>query len=187
MTTLTAFNQKRKDEVLAQLHEHARLGQIVKGQYWVESDGVFCGCLAGCLTHDPDGGHSLFPDMFGIPEWFAHLIDAVFEGLPADDAMGWPVRVIAAIPAGFVWTDAVWQRLNADRLEVEVLREGSESFDLVNAVIEALRSGDMRAIDRAAGDAGAAQAAWDAARAGFWQREADRITGLWTPNKDATD
>ena len=166
-----------KAQVLAELAAHREADQIVQGDYW--SDGK--GCAVGCLTHDPTGGHDQYPIRWGIPEWFAHLEDRVFEGLDPDEARLWPERVMASIPVGVeIAADLV------DRLAVARLRSlldlaptwpGSVRDRVVGAiegVIAALESGDKDA--RSA----ARSAAWSAsadstAESAAWSAEADRI------------
>ena len=81
---------------LEQMEEHAAADQIVQGNYWRDGRG----CAVGCLTHDPAGGHHLYPVRWGIPEVLARLEDCIFEGLPVAAARTWPVRFLAAIPLG---------------------------------------------------------------------------------------
>ena len=98
--TMRAFHgdPALKASVLRQLAHHRRLDQIVQGTYWNESEHK--GCAVGCLTHARDGDHSLFPELWGIPEDMAHLMDRIFEGLTVDEARAWPQKFIRAIPVG---------------------------------------------------------------------------------------
>jgi len=89
----------QKRATLKQLREHRRLDQIVQGTYWI-GNGDGRGCCVGCLTHDPSGGHSLFPDRWGIPVNIAYLMDDLFESLPEEEAKDWPMRIMGAIPIG---------------------------------------------------------------------------------------
>jgi len=168
-----------KADVVAGVEAHAAADEIIQGQYWEGGKG----CAVGCLTHDPGGGHALFPGLFGLPVWFAYLVDTVFEELPAEAAKGWPLRVMSAVPVG-ADLDGLWMVLNAERLRVEVLPYAGDASGVVEAMLVALESGDSNAIAARAAltartprAAGAARSAWDAgaARAEFWVREADRI------------
>ncbi len=94
--TLAYEGTMTKEQTLAQLNAHAKADEIVQGQYWHGHKG----CAVGCLTHRPDGGHDIFPDMFGVPVSFAHLIDSLFEGLEPEEAKKWPLRIMSAIPDG---------------------------------------------------------------------------------------
>jgi hypothetical protein len=100
MTTLTYHgNVSEKKATLKQLRHHRMLDQIVQGMYW-EGNGDGRGCAVGCLTHDPNGGHDQFPERWGVPVQLAYLMDQIFEALPKDEAVEWPVRIMSAIPVG---------------------------------------------------------------------------------------
>ena len=189
-----------KAEVLQRVAEHKAADRIIQGHYWEEGgDGVFRGCAVGCLTHSIDstteegaGRHDLFPELFGLPEWFAHLVDAIHEGLPAGMAVDWPGRLMAAIPESVAIDEAFADRLSIRRLEEIVLPlRGSWPDSVRGQVVEAIEdvvlalkgpSADRRAAARAAAGA----AAWDAARdaAGSAARDAARAAA-WDAAWDA--
>lgn len=59
------------------------------------------GCSVGCFTRDPDGGHSKYPELLGLPVWLAYIQDAVFEELSAEnDRHWWHQAFFEAIPVG---------------------------------------------------------------------------------------
>ena len=153
-----------KEEVLEQLAEHARLDQIVQGRYWERSgpSSLFRGCAVGCLTHDPDGGHFMFPELFGLPVWFALLIDSVFEGLAVEDARLWPMRVMSAVPEGVVVDDSVRDLLAVRRLRELVLPlQDFWSEEVRGLVVEAV-DGVVLALETGEGLSAARSAAWAA-------------------------
>ena len=148
-----------KEETLDQLSEHARLDQIVQGRYWKHDEdggggpyGLLRGCAVGCLTHDRDGGHHKFPELFGLPVWFALLIDWIFEGLTVEEARLWPMRVMSAVPEGVTVDNSVKDRLAVRRLRELVLPLQDywpeEVRDLVveaiDGVVLALETGEGR-------------------------------------------
>lgn len=161
MTTPLAYHNDPalKERTLAQMRAHRAADQLIRGTYW---DG-HRGCAVGCLTHNPRGGHRLFPRRWGIPEVVALLIDHIFEMLwPLDEALAWPERILDAIPVGsdltMVWPQfAVW-------LLTEVIP--SESGTVVAALYQ-------RRIDGADPSATewqwAARAAWAATQAAWDQ------------------
>ena len=100
-STLAAFQGAiTKDRVLTSLRQHREKDRIVQGTYWSKGRG----CSVGCMLHDFFPGREddlgLFPEAFGIPEDLAHLNDIIFEGLPVEYALDWPLRFITAIPIG---------------------------------------------------------------------------------------
>ena len=197
-----------KVDVLAQLAAHRAADQIVQGDYW--SDGK--GCAVGCLTHDPTGGHDRYPIRWGIPEWFAHLEDRVFEGLDPDEARLWPERVMASIPVGVEIGDDLVDRLAVARLrsllDLAPSWPGSVRDRVVGAiegVIAALESGDKDALSTARSTARSARSAWsasarsaadsaawsadsaDSAESAAWSAEAARIIAALEALTPATE
>jgi len=83
-----------KNDILSQLADHASADEIVKGQYWEEGKG----CAVGCTIHS--NNHTEYEKLFGIPEVLARLEDTIFEGLPNEAAMKWPIKFMSAIEPG---------------------------------------------------------------------------------------
>ena len=175
-----AFTETVKADMLGQLRQHYEADEIVQGQYWEYGKG----CAVGCLTHDPRGGHGKFPELFGLPEQFARLIDAVFEGLPSDVAKEWPLRVIGSVPAGAVLDQTFFDGLAVARLHrVLSLQDLWTAADrelvvpAIEGVILALETGEGLAAAESAAEYASASAAeyaaqnaaesaaWSAARA----------------------
>ncbi|MGH7750074.1 MAG: hypothetical protein ACREQ5_35705, partial [Candidatus Dormibacteria bacterium] len=106
MTMLAYGGSVPKPAILAQLEAHRAADQIVKGLYWEAGKG----CAVGCTVHGSD--HVLYEPMFGVPQMLARLEDTIFEGLPADLAMAWPIRFMSAIREGADLSLVGWQFLN---------------------------------------------------------------------------
>lgn len=171
-------NSAIKADTIVRLEAHRAADEIVKGHYWHNGTG----CAVGCLTRDPEGGHDKFPDLFGMPEWFAYWQDRVFEGLPAGLAKEWPVRVMSAVPVGVELGDQFRHMLLADMFERVVLpnraRWGTNEqqvTDAVQGVITALRTGENLEAARSAAWSAAKSAeeyaAWSAAWSTAWSAE----------------
>lgn len=87
-------DQMLKDLMLLSLQDHYDADEIVKGQYWEGGKG----CAVGCTIYSDQ--HKDYETLLGIPEWLAHLEDAIFEGLPNGKAKHWPIRFMSAIKTG---------------------------------------------------------------------------------------
>ena len=98
-------SQEMKAALLTKLRAHAQADHIVKGQYWENGKG----CAVGCTIESSD--HSLYESRFGIPQMLARFEDAIFEGLPNELAMTWPIRFIEAVPLGKDLLNVQWQML----------------------------------------------------------------------------
>ena len=88
------------EQLLASLAAHRKAGNLVQRIYWNQGRG----CGIGCSIHDFSPGnessHDTYQELFGIPYVLARLQDAIFEGLPYEDAEKWPERFVRAIVDG---------------------------------------------------------------------------------------
>jgi hypothetical protein len=147
---------------LAQMRAHRAADALVQRQYWADGRG----CAVGCLTHDPDGGHTQYPVRWGIPEAIAHLEDRIFEGLPVFDAQEWPVEFLYAIPLGADLS------LVAPRFLLALLTDPEHGAALCTAegsVARAAVEGVARLLGRVIAGEVVDGAAWErAAKAAVW-------------------
>jgi hypothetical protein len=107
-------NDQLKQDLLYQLQSHYAHDQIIKGHYWQNGKG----CHVGCCIHS--NSHKDMSNFFGLPEWICYLFDNIFEGLPNDDAMRFPLESIQAIPVGVCLQPvlhklAIWRLLDPER------------------------------------------------------------------------
>ena len=180
MTALIAFHgdEQVKADLLARIDAHYRADEITQGVYWERGKG----CAVGCMTHDPDGGHEKFPELWGIPAQIAYLADSIFENLPAAEAKKWPRRLIEAIPVGADLT-RVWDRWAAWMLAD--LAAQPDALDCVRAMADLFHraaNGDEPSEQEWTTAARGAWAAWDAWTAwGAWDaRAAWAARDAWT-------
>ena len=171
MTTVprsTAYfnDEKLKEKIVAQVLGHQEADEIIKGQYWEDGKG----CAVGCITHTDidDNPHEALEAMTGIPEWCAHLIEGLFEGLPNEEAKKFPLAFVEAVPVGF----DKWDELRHDFLawllmdsEHGVIQYSAGLPDVEKAIKEVAKLHSERCEDEAKwkADRFAAYAAADAA------------------------
>lgn len=86
-----------KAKYINRIRAHRAAEHLTQGIGW-EDDGDIRGCAVGCTLDAYD--HSRYPIELGLPEWLAYLEDAIFEGLPADEAQTWPESFLEAIQPG---------------------------------------------------------------------------------------
>ena len=153
------IKQKYMDRVMA----HKAADEIIKGKYWENGKG----CAVGCTIHS--GNHSDYELELGIPRILARLEDRIFDNLPNELAVSWPVRFLESIQVGSDLS-LVWNRF-AHWLLVDP-KEGVIRFSKRQKTTEAISEvGNLylRSLDkssaptisewRAAADAAAAYAA----------------------------
>ena len=172
---LLAFHgsQAIKDEYLARVRDHRKQDQIRRGFYWEERDGVFRGCAVGCTLHSSN--HYAYETELGIPAQLAYLEDGIFENLPGDRHLDWPLQFLEAIPVGAdlhkVWWEFMAWILVDEKYGVITLSDKDDVRSAVKGVAdcylrevrgETVTKAEWDAAGKAAWDAWAARAAWDA-------------------------
>ena len=193
-------SQCLRDAVVERVREHQRLDQIAQQVYWDGSKG----CAIGCVLHS--GNHLAFEQQLGLPVFLAYMDEHIFEKLPLEEAKGWPLRFIEAVPVGvdlelvsprfmhWLLSDPDGVRQYADARTVPIMdtlvamyarRIEGIPFDVDaarDAVAAAWAAGDAAwaAAWHAAGAAAvaAAWAAGDAAGAAAVRRQADCLIAL---------
>ena len=163
------------NETFLQLAErHRELDQLAQGDFrWTGK-----ACSIGCFNHDlgqKPGDFKALSKFTGYPEWAHRLQEAVFEGLPKDDAINWHVDFARSCEGVTDWT-AKYHKTMINILEVAKPYDTSEG-QVVQRVIDLHKRGPAVTPDewRAAWDAAvaalaaavAARAAWEAARAAW--------------------
>jgi hypothetical protein len=98
-----------KEKYLARVRAHRAADNLVRGVGWKDGKG----CAIGCTLESYD--HERYPIELGIPVKLARLEDAIFEGLPDDEAMEWPERFLSAIRPG-ADLSMVWPRFAVELL-----------------------------------------------------------------------
>ena len=146
-----------KKAVIARVKEHQRLDQIIQGTYW---DGTR-GCAIGCVLHS--GDHMAYETQLGLPVFLAYMDEHIFERLPLEEAKGWPLRFIEAVPVG-VDLELVFPRFMHWLLsDPHGMRESADARTL--RIIDDLTILYARRIHGLPFDQASAQAAWTCVRA----------------------
>jgi hypothetical protein len=181
MTTTTAplhayhGDSELKDQTVAKARMHREAGSLVKDVY--ASEGKVC--AVGCLTEDPNGGHYLYPEKWGIPTWMAYLEEKVFVGLPDEKAMLWPERFLSAIPAGADW-DGLADRLAIQRLKEECLPLSGTWPESVRAEVVAAVEKCIAALEGKGDRSAARSAAWSARSAAAYSAARSAYSAAWS-------
>ena len=151
-TTLRAYSHPKisRDAFLAELQAHQNADRILQGTYWSkQDDGQFRGCAVGCgiesiirrtgdkLKHDD---HAAYETYLGVPHIMARLEDRIFEGLPTDVALKWPLRFASAIKSGADLSQ-VWNKFAPWMLREISLPSVRGDLDQARAVIERVARG----------------------------------------------
>jgi hypothetical protein len=149
--TMQAYlnDPKLKSDFVKEVKWHQDQDKIIKGTYQQGSNGDFKACAVGCSIHSLNrmkgksydtSKHKVYETELGIPEWLARLEDTIFEGLPNELAMKWPLRFAKAIPVGVNLESVKW------KFSVFILSENIERVltldiadDLKKQVVDSIR------------------------------------------------
>ena len=170
MTELRAFHGDPaiKAKYIARVEAHRVADELIRGVGWENGRG----CAIGCTLDAYD--HSRYPIELGLPEWFARLEDAIFEGLPVERALCWPSDVLRAIPVGAVIDDELRDELAALRLERLLPRLSENTQPYARQCEAALRQcvGFLRSPSKDESARSAARSAAESARSAAERRRA---------------
>jgi hypothetical protein len=184
---MRAFHNKPelKAEAIAEMQTHIAADQLVKGRYWEDGKGCFIGCA---VKENGEGHwHDTFKDIYGIDKRLAELFDALFEGVPNERSMRWPIEVYISIqvgadvskvadefqywlltgedsPLAFSFKEDVWGVWNAIKGVAVLYAERLAGNEPTAAAWAAARAA-ARDVARDAAWAAAGNVAWAAARA----------------------
>ena len=151
-----------KEMFIKRFAEHRAADDVIQGTGFDNGRGCFIGCTMNAYDHESFGNQI-------ADQWLAHLADAIFEGLPKEDAPQFGTDLLEAIPVGVDiepvrWKLTIWRHKN----QIESLKNNKEEYaiDCVNAIQGVIRYCESRlygtAIEESAWSA--ARSAWLAAR-----------------------
>jgi hypothetical protein len=164
---------------LDQADFHIEHDQLLAGTYGEGVGQNFKGCSIGCHYR---GDYKKAEEVDGLPEWYARLASAIFEGLPESKLAWWHKAWFDAVPVGFSDFDLVKAKFLVYLLEeqLDLVESLDIGADLKDQVLDAIKGSlDFQATAVANGGRVDPEAAWEAeaaaraaARAAVWKAEA---------------
>jgi len=182
---------KRFIEPLKTMQQHAEADRFVQGSWLGRKDDhdLFRGCFFGCAAQSEDGPIETICELWDMPLWLGHLSETIFENLPTDEAMIWPVQLLEALveaPEDFNFKRLECE-ININRLSI--LAENNPSVsDVINLCIDCWRQElagdtdiDWESAESAAESAAWSESAWSAAESAAWSAaEAAAEAAAWS-------
>jgi hypothetical protein len=148
-----------KAEFVSRMKAHIAADQLRQGA----TGGNGRGCAVWCTYDEYD--HAIGQERLGFPEWYERLRDAIFEGLPKNDAPAFALASLEDVPVGadidlarVPFLIAI-QKRNLERMKDAPEPYGSACRDAVAKVIEWLEDGAAESASWAARSS-AQSAAW---------------------------
>jgi len=92
---MKTWNEETKAHYTALMQAHQNADRLIQGTWWNGEQG----CFFGCVTHSSffDVLPTAAKEMH-LPFWLVCLAERVFEGLPKEEALVFPVQLCKAIP-----------------------------------------------------------------------------------------
>ena len=158
-----------KAKYTARFAAHRAADEVIQGKGFAEGRGCFVGCTLDAYDH------SRFPIELGWPEWLARLADAIFEGIPKEDAPQFGTDLLNAVHVGVNLEPVrsrfllILQRHSVERIKDKTTPGADACIAAVKTVIDLLEK-DVAAESAAwsAARSAAESAAWSAARSAAW-------------------
>ena len=171
MQEITFYNEPElKESLLRYTKEHQEADAYKRGS-WVfdeiANNGAKKGCFYGCMTQSEDNTLEKAAKQYGLPLWYVHVTEKIYEGLPEDEWLEFPYQAIEVLPVG-IDTNKIRSLFNYKLLE-DQLRFCKENEQVTDAIKECMKlfEDDFDKIDysaAASAESAAASAAWSAAR-----------------------
>jgi len=180
---MKTFTKEQKQHWIDVMTQHREADMLAQGSWWNETEQQ--GCFYGCATHS-DGDETdvlkLAAEMMNLPEWLIRYSEKIFEGLPSDEALDFPVALLKVIP-----TDYNYGELFKVHHQTSILRLNNllpTSSDEVNKAVQQVieyheKPTEEKGISAARSARSAARSAGSArsAESAAWQKERDWLIG----------
>lgn len=92
-----------KQSLLKYTKEHQEIDAYRRGSWLKEkkaSNGNFKGCFYGCMTQSSENTLEKASKQYGIPLWYVHVTENIYEGLPENEWLEFPFQAIEILPVG---------------------------------------------------------------------------------------
>lgn len=165
---MKTWNEQTKAHWVKEMTEHQEADRLIQGRWWNNEKGCFFGCA---MKTETDALDKAIKEMH-LPDWLVYLAEKMFEELPKEKALVFPVQLCAAIPCN-TDIDKIKHKLAIYRLTT-LSENNPDVSDGINGVIlchEKSISGKDN-VDWSAAESAAwasAESAWAAAeRSAAW-------------------
>ena len=192
---MKTFNKELKQHWIDTMQAHQDADRLAQGGWWDNEDQK--GCFFGCAMQTDGNALEVAIKAMQLPGWLVHLAEAIFERLPEDDALLFPVQLLKTIPVNTDITEvkhaiavrrlkplirssnsndvnyAIQQGIeyhkNTERTEEDRIAVNSAAYSVVNSVV------NSAAYSAALSAARSARSAADSARSAAWKQEKNNL------------
>ncbi len=133
-----------------------------------------------------DGSESLqqASEEFDMPLWLVHVAEKIFEGLPQDEAVEFPVQLLKAIPVRLN-SDKAYKKfmytmlMDKERGQITFTKKGSEQYKAIKQCADLFLMDDIA-------ESAARSAAWSA-RSAAWSARSAAWSAAWSAAESAAE
>ena len=127
------MNQEQKDKWISIMQEHQDADRLIQGR-WLDENNR--GCFFGCAMQTNSNPLEKAIEAMDLPSWLVYLAEKIFEGLPLDQAVLFPVQLLKAIPV-YADLEPVRHKIAIKRLTPLIKdSNGDEVNNAIKQVIE---------------------------------------------------
>ena len=136
---MKTFTKEQKQHWIDVMKQHREADMLAQGRWWNQTEQQ--GCFYGCATHS-DGEETdvlkLAAEMMNLPEWLIRYSEKIFEGLPSDEALDFPVALLKVIPADYDYDELfkVHHKTSILRMNNLLPTSNDDVNNLIQRVIE---------------------------------------------------
>jgi hypothetical protein len=129
------WNEENKAFWVATMQDHQDHDRLISGSWFEEGEnGEFKGCFFGCAMQTDASPLEKAISAMGLPDWLIYLAEKIYEGLPNDERLAFPVKLLESIPVS-VNLEPIKHKLAIVRL-TKLASENAGVSECINTVIE---------------------------------------------------
>ena len=125
-------------DLLEIMKEHQKADRLIQGTWLGQKDeeGLFRGCFFGCAMQTDSNAIGKACAKYELPLWLGQWSEKVFEGLPTDMAISWPVELLESLLHYKGDIEKLKHRLAIKRLTNLLPTENEDINNAIERVIE---------------------------------------------------
>ena len=166
----TFKNKTTKARFVKEAKMHQEADRFIQGNWLNRQIGDYkSGCFYGCMTQTKENTLSKACEVMHLPEWLVYVSEKIFEGLPKEEAIKFPLELLEAIPVGMdsdkAYKSFMYQLLmDKDKGQINFTKKGSAQYKAIK------QCSDLFLMDEITASAAlsAARSAESAARSAAW-------------------
>ena len=186
----TFYTEKElKESLLKYTKEHQEVEAYMRGSLLfteekLAKNGSIKGCFYGCMTQSSEKTFEKASNQYGLPLWYVHVTERIYEGLPESEWLSFPYEAIEILPVG-IDMNIIRSRFNYFLLK-DQLRFTKKESQQYKAIIQCMNlyTVSFNNIDRSAAESAFKSAFKSGAWSAAWSAEsaAESSYYIWMKN-----